>query len=67
MTRRNDQRLTDILAAAGAITEHLDRGDLDDGLVFDEVRPGSVWGRGGLASNPKTVERRVGIRTPTSA
>ncbi len=24
-------------------------------------------GRGGLASNPKTVERRVGIRTPTSA
>ena len=38
MSRRNDQRLEDILAAAGAIADHLQRGGLDDGLVFDAVR-----------------------------
>ena len=38
MSRRDDQRLADILAAAGAIAEHFERGDLDDALVFDAVR-----------------------------
>ena len=38
MSRRDGQRLEDILAAARAITEHLRRGGLDDGLVFDAVR-----------------------------
>lgn len=38
MSRRDDQRLSDILAAADAIADHLQRGDLDDGLVFDAVR-----------------------------
>lgn len=38
MSRHDDQRLTDILAAAEAITAHLGRGGLDDGLVFDAVR-----------------------------
>ncbi len=38
MSRRDDQRLADILAAAAAIADHLTRGDLDDGLVFDAVR-----------------------------
>lgn len=38
MTRRDDQRLTDILDAISVITEHLGRGALDDGLVFDAVR-----------------------------
>ena len=38
MSRHDDQRLTDILAAADAITDHLQRGDLEDGLVFDAVR-----------------------------
>lgn len=38
MSRHDDQRLTDILAAADAIADHLQRGDLDDGLVFDAVR-----------------------------
>lgn len=32
------QRLEDVLAAISAITEHLQRGDLSDGLVFDAVR-----------------------------
>ena len=38
MSRRVDQRLDDILAAAAAIADHLTRGELDDGLVFDAVR-----------------------------
>ena len=38
MSRRDGQRLEDILAAVAAIGQHLDRGGLDDGLVFDVVR-----------------------------
>ena len=38
MTRRDVQRLGDILEAISAIREHLRRGDLSDGLIFDAVR-----------------------------
>lgn len=38
MTRRDHERLLDVIAAAEAIASHLERGDLDDGLVFDAVR-----------------------------
>lgn len=38
MTRYPRQRLDDIEAAMEAIREHLTRGDLTDGLVFDAVR-----------------------------
>ena len=38
MSRRDDDRLVDVIAAAEAIASHLERGDLDDGLVFDAVR-----------------------------
>jgi uncharacterized protein with HEPN domain len=38
VSRHDDQRLADILAAAAAITDHTRRGDLDDDLVFDAVR-----------------------------
>lgn len=38
MTRRDRQRLDDVLAAAAAIRQHLTRGDLSDGLIFDAVR-----------------------------
>lgn len=38
MSRRDDERLADIIAAGDAITSHLARGGLDDGLVFDAVR-----------------------------
>lgn len=38
MSRRDDERLADILASADAIASHLTRGALDDGLVFDAVR-----------------------------
>lgn len=38
MSRFERQRLEDILAAIDAIREHLERGALSDGLVFDAVR-----------------------------
>jgi uncharacterized protein with HEPN domain len=38
VSRHDDQRLDDILAAADAIAAHLTRGELSDGLVFDAVR-----------------------------
>jgi len=38
VSRRDDERLEDILASARAIRSHLERGALDDGLVFDAVR-----------------------------
>lgn len=36
--RSDAQRLDDVLAAAAAITSHLERGTLSDGLIFDAVR-----------------------------
>ncbi|MHB8595115.1 MAG: HepT-like ribonuclease domain-containing protein [Acidimicrobiales bacterium] len=38
MSRHDEERLGDIEAAIGAIADHLRRGDLGDGLVFDAVR-----------------------------
>ena len=38
MSRRDDERLADVLASAEAIRSHLERGGLDDWLVFDAVR-----------------------------
>ena len=38
MSGRDAERLQDILIAINAIRDHLHRGDLADGLVFDAVR-----------------------------
>lgn len=38
MSRRDDERLEDIIASAQAIASHLQRGGLADGLIFDAVR-----------------------------
>lgn len=38
MTRRDRQRLDDILSAISAISSYLGRGTLDDGMLFDAVR-----------------------------
>jgi uncharacterized protein with HEPN domain len=38
VSRRDAQRLHDIVAAADAIGAHLGRGGFDDGMVFDAVR-----------------------------
>lgn len=39
MTHRDQQRLADIQAAIEAIRDHLQRGDLSVGLIFDAVYP----------------------------
>jgi len=38
VSRHDVERLEDVLAAIQAIAEHVQRGDLTDGLVFDAVR-----------------------------
>lgn len=38
MSRRDDARLHDIVEALDAVRDHLTRGDLHDGLVYDAVR-----------------------------
>jgi len=38
VTRHDLQRLADVTAAITAIREHLLRGDISDGLIFDAVR-----------------------------
>ena len=38
MSRRDVERLRDIVAAAEAIASHLTRGELSDGLIYDAVR-----------------------------
>ena len=38
MSRHTRQRLLDVLAALDAIDDHIRRGELSDGLVFDAVR-----------------------------
>jgi len=37
VSRRDDERLADVIASAEAVASHLDRGGLDDGLVFHAV------------------------------
>jgi uncharacterized protein with HEPN domain len=38
VSRRSAERLEDVLAATEAIRDHVARGDLTDGLIFDAVR-----------------------------
>lgn len=38
MSRHDESRLQDIIEAVDAIRDHLTRGDLHDGLVYDAVR-----------------------------
>jgi len=38
VSRRDSERLQDILDAIEAINSHVARGDLSDGLIFDAVR-----------------------------
>lgn len=62
MSRRDDQRLEDILAAISAIEEHLGRGALDDGLVFDAVRVRLIEiGEAVRVISPELLERERDI------
>lgn len=62
MSRHNDQRLSDILAAAKTINDHLRRGGLDDGLVFDAVRVRLIEiGEAAKAIDPDLLAQESGI------
>lgn len=62
MSRRDAQRFDDILAAVDAINEHLGRGGLDDGLVFDAVRVRLIEiGEAVRAIAPEVLEREPNI------
>ncbi|MCA1844610.1 MAG: DUF86 domain-containing protein [Actinobacteria bacterium] len=62
MTRRDDQRLEDILASVRAIQAHLERGGLDDGLVFDAVRVRLIEiGESVRAIDPELLAREPSI------
>ncbi len=62
MSRRDEQRLEDVVAAAHAIAEHLKRGGLDDGLVFDAVRIRLIEiGEAVKAIDPALLEREPDV------
>ncbi len=62
MSRRDDQRLEDILAAVAAIGDHLGRGMVDEGLVFDAVRVRLIEiGEAVRAITPELLDREPGI------
>lgn len=62
MSRRDDERLADILDAVAAISSHLERGGLDDGLVFDAVRVRLIEiGEAVKSITPETLAREPDI------
>jgi len=60
VSRHDDQRLHDILAAAEAIADHVRRGGLDDGLVFDAVRVRLIE----IGEAVKAIDRDLLAREP---
>jgi uncharacterized protein with HEPN domain len=60
VSRHNDQRLADILAATVAIKDHMGRGGLDDGLVFDAVRIRLIE----IGAAVKAIDRDLLAREP---
>jgi uncharacterized protein with HEPN domain len=62
VSRRDDQRLGDVLAAAAAIANHITRGGLYDGLVFDAVRVRLIEiGEAAKAIDPDPLAREPAI------
>lgn len=65
MSRRDDQRLADILAATDAIASHVShvsRGSLSDGLIFDAVRVRLIEiGEAVKAIDPDLLGKEPGI------
>jgi uncharacterized protein with HEPN domain len=62
VSRRDEQRLEDIVAAADAIARHVRRGSLDDGLVFDAVRVRLIEiGEAVKAIDPALLDREPGV------
>jgi len=65
--RRADRRLRDVLAAARAISAHLERGALADGLIYDAVRVRLIEiGEAVKGIDPEILARSRRSRGPTS-
>jgi uncharacterized protein with HEPN domain len=60
VSRRDEQRLNDILVTARAIADYLQRGGLDDGLVFDAVRVRLIE----IGEAVKSIDRTLLDREP---
>jgi uncharacterized protein with HEPN domain len=62
VSRRDEQRLEDVIAAARAISGHSRRGGLDDGLVFDAVRVRLIEiGEAVKSIDPSLLAREPGV------
>jgi uncharacterized protein with HEPN domain len=61
VTRRDRHRLADISVAITVIRQHLARGDLSDGLVFDAVRVRLIE----IGEAVKALPRELLDREPT--
>ena len=62
MSRLDSARLADIEDAIGAIHEHLERGDLRDGLIYDAVRVRLIEiGEAVKAISPELLDEAPGI------
>ena len=58
MSRLDRARLDDIADAIGAIHQHLERGDLHDGLIYDAVRVRLIEiGEAAKAISPELLEQ----------
>ncbi len=62
MSRNDETRLTDIIEAVDAIRNHLTRGDLHDGLVYDAVRVRLIEiGEAVKAVDPALLDNAPGV------
>jgi uncharacterized protein with HEPN domain len=62
LSRLDRTRLADIADAIGAIRQHLERGDLDDGLVYDAVRVRLIEiGEAVKAISPELLDEAPGV------
>lgn len=62
MTRHDASRLADIIEAIDAIRDHLTKGGLSDGLVYDAVRVRLIEiGEAVKAISPELIERQPEI------
>lgn len=61
MSRNTRQRLDDVLVAASAISAHMQRGSIDDPLVFDAVRIRLIE----IGEAIKDIEPELLAREPT--
>jgi uncharacterized protein with HEPN domain len=67
-SRRDEERLADIVDAIAAIRSHLTRGELSDGLIFDAVRVRLIEiGEAAKLLDPKLVASEPDVKWSDAA